>query len=109
MRLNPPAAQTFAMQAVVVLGHFLAGHEEEAHALASGAMRELPNFPIAVGVAAASAAISGRDAEAALVIGHLREQAPALRLSNLSDWFASWRPEDFAGWSEGLRRAGLPG
>ncbi len=108
MRLSPQDAQTFAMQAVVALGHFLSGHDEEAHVLASGAMRELPNFPLAAGVAAASAAISGRDAEASLAIDRLREQAPALRLSNLPEWFAFRRPEDLARWFEGLRRAGLP-
>ncbi len=108
MRLSPQDAQTFAMQAVAALGHFLAGRDEEAYALAAAAMRELPNFPMAAGVVAASAAHLGRKAEAALAIDHLKERDPARRLSNLSDWFALRRPEDMARWSEGLRRAGLP-
>jgi hypothetical protein len=33
---------------------------------------------------------------------------PALRLSNLPDLLPFRRPEDFARWAEGLRRAGLP-
>ena len=108
MRLSPQDAQTFAMQAVVALGHFLAGRDEEAYALATAAMRELPDFPLATGVVAASAALSGQKAEAASAIDRLKEQDPNRRLSNLSDWFAYRRPEDMARWTEGLRRAGLP-
>lgn len=108
MRLSPQDTQTFAMQGVVALGHFLARRDEEAYALAVVSMHELPNFPLASGVAAASAALSGRDAEAALAMDRLRGQDPALRLSNLSNWFAFRRPEDLARWSEGLRKAGLP-
>jgi TolB-like protein len=107
MRLSPQDAQTFAMQAVVALGHFLAGRDEEAYALATAAMLELPNFPLATGVVAASAAYCGHEAEAARAIARLREQDPTRRLSNLSDWFAFRRAEDMARWSEGLRRAGL--
>ena len=41
-------------------------------------------------------------------MARLRALDPALRLSNLKDLLPFRRPEDFARWAEGLRRAGLP-
>jgi hypothetical protein len=38
----------------------------------------------------------------------LCEIDPALRVSNLREWLPIRRPEDFAKWAEGLRKAGLP-
>ena len=38
----------------------------------------------------------------------LRQLDPALRVSNLKDWIPLRRPEDFAKWADGLRKAGLP-
>jgi hypothetical protein len=96
------------MQAVAALGHFLAGRDDEALAAAQAAQRELPNFPLGPAVAAASAALSGRDAEAAGALVRLRQIDPDLRLSNLALWLPFRRPEDAARWAEGLRAAGLP-
>jgi TolB-like protein len=108
MRLSPQDPQYFAMQAIVALGHFLAGRDDEAHASAQAAVREMPSFPLAAGVAAASAALSGRDADAAGAIALLRQIDPNLCLSNLALWIPFRRTEDAARWAEGLRRAGLP-
>ena len=41
-------------------------------------------------------------------MARLRQLDPALRLSNLKDLLTLRRPEDFAKWEEGLRKAGLP-
>jgi hypothetical protein len=40
-------------------------------------------------------------------MARLRELEPALRISNLSDRYTIPRPEDFAKWVDGLRKAGL--
>jgi len=40
-------------------------------------------------------------------MARLHQIDPALRISNLKDWFPLRRPEDFAKWSDGLRKAGL--
>lgn len=37
-----------------------------------------------------------------------RRLSPALRLANLPDLLPFRRPQGFARWQEGLRRAGLP-
>jgi tetratricopeptide (TPR) repeat protein len=108
MRLSPQDPQYFAMQAVAALGHFLAGRNDEAHPPAQAALRELPNFTLAAGVAAASAALLGRDADAAHGIARLLQIDPDRRLSNLALWIPFQRPEDAARWAEGLRKAGLP-
>ena len=81
---------------------------EEAHACAQAAQRELSNFPLAPAVVAASAALSGRNTDAASAIARLRQIDPELCLSNLALWIPLRRPEDAARWAEGLRRAGLP-
>jgi hypothetical protein len=108
MRLSPQDPQYFAMQAVAALGHFLAGRDQEAHASAQAAQRELPNFTVAAGVAAASAALLGRDADAAHAFASLLQIDPERRLSNLALWIPFQRAEDVARWAEGLRTAGLP-
>ena len=72
------------------------------------AVREKPNFLLQRCLAAASAALAGRLAEAQTSMVHLRGIDPALRISNLKDVISYLRPEDFAKWAEGLRMAGLP-
>jgi hypothetical protein len=108
MRLSPQDPQSFAMQSVVALGHFLAGRNDEAYACADAALREMPIFPLAAGVAAASAACSGRGAEAAIAVRRLTRIDPTLGMANLSAWLSFQRPEDAERWAEGLRQAGLP-
>jgi hypothetical protein len=39
---------------------------------------------------------------------HLRELDPALRVSSLKLWLPFDRPEHFATFADGLRKAGLP-
>ena len=108
MRLSPQDPQIFAMQSVVALGHFFAGRDDEAFSWAEAACRERSNFAIALGVAAASAALCGRLAEAEKAMARLRQINPHLRLASLVRWLHFQRVEDFDRWSEGLRKAGLP-
>ena len=61
-----------------------------------------------VSVIAASHALAGRPDEAQRAMNHLRELDPTLRISNLADWLPIRRPEDFATFADGLRKAGLP-
>ena len=57
---------------------------------------------------AASHGLAGRPEEARQAMERLRQIDPALRISNLKDWFPVRRPEHFSIWAEGLRKAGLP-
>jgi Flp pilus assembly protein TadD len=108
MRLSPHDPHIFNMQAATASAHFFAGRYAEASSWAEAAGRAKPNHLIAASMVAASSALAGRLSEAEKAITRLRQLDPALRLSNLKDLGPVRRPEDFARWAEGLRKAGLP-
>ncbi len=107
MRLSPQDPQTFGMQTATALGHFFAGRDDEALSWAESAVREQSNFPLAICVAAASAATAGKLAHAGKTMARLLQLNPELRLSNLKDLVPIRRPEHYHRWAEGLRLAGL--
>jgi tetratricopeptide (TPR) repeat protein len=107
MRLSPQDPQMFAMQTATAFAHFIAGRLDEASLWAQTALRQQSNFIMAIGVAAASGALADRTAQANEAVARLRQISPRLRISNLKDWLPFRRPEDFARWTEGLRKAGL--
>ena len=108
MRLSPNDPHVFNMQAATAAAHFFAGRYAEASSWAEAATREKPTHLIATAMAAASGALTGRLSEAEKAMARLCQIDPALRLSNLKDLGPFRRPEDFARWVEGLRKAGLP-
>ncbi|MDX1541099.1 MAG: CadC-family transcriptional regulator, partial [Geminicoccaceae bacterium] len=108
MRLSPHDPQFFAMRAVVALGHYLAGRDDEADLWAQAAFRDKPNFLLAAGTTAACAARQGRPEDAARAMTRMLEINPGLRLSSLAGWIAFQRRADAERWAEGLRLAGLP-
>jgi TolB-like protein/Tfp pilus assembly protein PilF len=108
MRLSPHDPHLFNMQAAIAAGHFLAGRYDEALSWARTSKQAQMNAPLQPLVTAASAALSGNDAEAETAMAQIRRMVPDLRLANLKDFVPTRRPEDFARWSDGLRKAGLP-
>jgi tetratricopeptide (TPR) repeat protein len=108
MRLTPHDPDIVDMQTGTAVAHFLAGRYTEALAWAEMAVRQQPNFCPAIRALAASSAMAGRQDQARKAIATLRELDPDLRVSRLRDLFPIRRPEDFARWEEGIRRAGLP-
>ena len=108
MRLSPQDPLYFQMQAGTAAAHSFAGRYAEASSLAETAMCDQPNFLLAWTTTAASHALAGRAEDADKAMARLRQLDPALRLSNLKDLLTLRRPEDFAKWEEGLRKAGLP-
>ena len=108
MRLSPLDPEMFRMQAGTVFAHLLAGRFDDALSWADKVLRDFPNFLPAVSTIAVTNALSGHMEEARRAVQHLRRLYPALRVSNLKNWFPIRRPEDFAKWSDGLRQAGLP-
>jgi adenylate cyclase len=107
MRLSPQDPQMFGMETATAFGHFFAGRHEEALSWAEKAIRERPNFFMASCVAAASAAKSGKPANAAKALARLRQLNPAFGASNAKDLLHFHRSEDVSSFSEGLRLAGL--
>ncbi|GEO37610.1 hypothetical protein SAE02_17580 [Skermanella aerolata] len=108
MRLSPLDPEMVRMQAGTAMAHLFAGRFDAASSWAEKAMRDLPGFLLAAGIAAASHALAGRTDEARQVLRHLRGLDPELRISNLKDWVLLRRPEDLAVFTEGFRKAGLP-
>jgi TolB-like protein len=108
MRLSPLDPTLYQMQVGTGFSHLFAGRFDDASSWAEKAFRQAPNYLPAAAVAAASHALAGRLDEARQTMSRLRRIDPALRISNLNQWFPIRRPEDFARWAEGLRKAGLP-
>jgi TolB-like protein len=108
MRLSPLDPTLYHMQAGTAFAHLLAGRFDDASSWAERAFRDQPNYTPAAAIAAASNALGGRLVEAHQAMECLRQIDPALSMSNLKDWFPIRRPEHFARWAEGLRKAGLP-
>ncbi len=108
MRLSPQDSQMFAMQGGIAMAHFFAGRHDEAMAWAEAAIRQQSSFRVAIFVAAASAALAGRTAEAEKAVARLREIDPAMRISDATGLLPIRRPENLAMLTEGLRQAGLP-
>jgi TolB-like protein len=108
MRLSPLDPTLYQMQVGTGFSHLLAGRFDDASSWAENALREEPNYLPAAAVASASHALAGRLEEARQAMARLRRIDPALRMSNLKNWFPIRRSEHFASWAEGLRKAGLP-
>jgi tetratricopeptide (TPR) repeat protein len=108
MRLSPLDPTLCSMQNGVAFVHFLAGRHDDASLWAEKSFREQPNYLPATCVTAASHALAGRPEQARHAMARLREIDPALRISNLGDWYPLRRRQDLAILQQGLRKAGLP-
>jgi adenylate cyclase len=108
MRLSPLDPQLYMMQAATAFAHFFAGRYDEASSWAGKALRAQPNLLPAVRTCAASHALAGRHEEAQKAIAQLRQADPTFRVCRLNDVLVTRRPEDFARYEDGLRKAGLP-
>jgi TolB-like protein len=107
MRLSPLDPYVSGMQGATAYAHFLAGRYGPASSWAEKAMRENPNFLLAVCMTAASNALAGRLEPAREGIARALECNPDLRISNLRDLAPFRRAEDLAMFAKGLRKAGL--
>jgi TolB-like protein len=108
MRFSPLDPDFTRMKIGIGLAHLLAHRFDEASAWAKEAFREEPNYLPGAAIVAASNAHLGNMENATQAMVRLRQISPALTASNLKDLWPFRRPEDFATWSDGLRKAGLP-
>jgi hypothetical protein len=106
-RLSPFDPQTLSVDAASAFAHFIAKRYSEAFFCAEAAVRNRPNFLLPRLIAAASAALAGRDVDAHIAMDRARQIDPRLRLSNVQ-YVQAMQPPDFARWTEGLRLAGFP-
>ena len=108
MNLSPQDPSRFSMSRGIAFAHFIAGRYEEAITTATATFNSPQNAFIAMATAAASATHLGRMEEARRIVSQLLAADPTLCCANLRERFRIKRDDDFARWSEGLRRAGLP-
>jgi adenylate cyclase len=111
LRLSPNIPQKFSMHDAMAAAQFAAGHYSEALEWSTAALREKPDFVLALCMAAASAALCGHLKEAEETMVRLRKLQPSWRISDVQGRFPELpmtRPEQFAKFAEGLRKAGLP-
>jgi TolB-like protein len=107
MRLSPLDPSLFQMQAGTAFAHLLAGRYDDASSWAEKAFRGQLNYLPAAALTSASNALAGRMEEARQGMERVRQIDPALRISNLKDWYPIRRAQDLARFAEGLRKAGL--
>jgi len=107
MRMSPQDPQFFNMQTAAAWSHFLAGRYEEAQSWSQMAIRDQPKYLSALRLYAASSAQLGQQREAEKAISRLQVLDPDSSISNILERDPLRRPEDFARFAEGLRKAGL--
>ncbi len=109
MRLSPLDPFLFSMQGVTAFAHFFAGRYEEASAWAEKAFWERPDILATLRIVAVANAYAGRIEKARQAVARALELDPDMRISTLQHRIGIFRrPEDYAKYAEGLRRAGLP-
>jgi TolB-like protein/class 3 adenylate cyclase len=109
MRLSPLDPLIGWMQATTAHAHFFAGRYDVASSWAGMALRDRPDYIIALRIAAASNALAGQQEQARKALSRLRQLAPTLRVSNLKDTLGPYRRQaDVARYETGLEKAGLP-
>jgi tetratricopeptide (TPR) repeat protein len=108
LRLSPQDPQQFAMHGICSLGYYLLGRDNEAYLSSDAALRNNPNFLIALAVSAASNAMLGNVENANKAMAHFCTLDPVRCVSNLDQWLDFRRTEDRQRWRDGLILAGLP-
>jgi tetratricopeptide (TPR) repeat protein len=108
IQLSPLDPLIFRAHAGLAYAHFFAGRNDEAWVWAEKALRQRPDWLTALRIGTACHAVAGRVDQARTLVARMLELDPALRISNLQGLPPLRRTEDFARWSEALRKAGLP-
>jgi tetratricopeptide (TPR) repeat protein len=108
IRLDPLNPFLYNSHNGVAAAYFLAGRYEIAAQWAEKALHELPRYPPAIRIAAASYALSGQIDRAQTYVGQMLEIDPSLRASNLKGIVPFRQMTDASRYVDGLRKAGLP-
>jgi TolB-like protein len=106
IRLNP--RDPSGMHGAAAYAHFLSGDYDRASSWAETSMRDSPPFLLPICMYAASNALAARPESAQQGVNLALKHRPGLRISDLKDLTSFRRGEDFALFTDGLRKAGLP-
>jgi len=109
IRLSPLDPLLFVWQSFMALAHIFAGRGDAAVLWIERSLREQPDYPGALRIAAVANALVGRVEEAHKAMARVRQLDPALRASNLEALLPPLRrAEDRRTFVNGLLEAGLP-
>lgn len=108
IELSPNDPQSFSFYAARAFAQLMAGQTAEAYASAEAALRERPEFLLYIAIAAASAALLGRKADAEKLVSRLAHFRPGVTATEVAMLFPLRRTGDLERWKDGLLRAGLP-
>jgi TolB-like protein/class 3 adenylate cyclase/tetratricopeptide (TPR) repeat protein len=107
LRLSPRDPTVFHTRFGIAYANLFTDHYDKASSAARDALRDQVWLG-GLRILAASKALAGQLEEAREAIDRLLQLDPAVRISNLKDRVSPLRPEDFAKYADGLRKAGLP-
>ena len=108
LRLSPLDPLIFIVQMGFVFTHFFAGRYDEALASGKKALAINPNYTTAVLMTAISAALAGRDDEAAKAVSQLQRLDPTCTISTFRDFWPLRREQDQTAFEKGLQLTKLP-
>ncbi len=108
MRLSPLDPFIYHAQVGTAHAHFFAGRYDEASSWARMGLLNWSDLVPALRISAAIDASAGRRESAEKTMARMREIDPMRRISNFADVLGPYRPEEFAKYVEGVRKAGLP-
>ena len=106
-RISPVGVDFYTVQAYVALAHLFRGEFDKAAECARDPCLYLTAWPTGYMASAAGHGLAGNAVDARRSLRRLCRLNPALRLSNLGDFFGLHRAEDLDKLTEGLRLAGL--
>jgi hypothetical protein len=107
MGISPFDRLTFLMQTGTASAHFYAGRCDEASLWAERALREKPDSPLILRMAASNNALVARLDRAQRFTARLREVDPTFRVSNVKDLVPFAQPIDVARFEDGMQKSGL--
>lgn len=107
LRLSPEDPQMFGIQSAHAQAHLFLGQLDEALTWSKAAVRQRSNFLIGQCMVAITAALTGRNDEAARALARVREIDPRASLASLAQVLPLRRAQDREIFADGLRRAGL--
>jgi len=107
-RLSPFDPFIWAVHAGIANAHFFAGRDDQALSAAEHCLRDMPNYLPALGIVAASSALTGATDRARKAIARIREVNPGWCISKIKTRILYRRSEHIARLIEGFRKAGLP-
>ena len=106
--LSPRDPHISNMRRGIAFAYFVAGRYAEAIAAAEVVTPMPQNAVFGAATIAASAALDGRQPDAERAMAMLLQYDSDLHMAGLRDRFPMRRDGDFARWSQGLKKAGLP-